>query len=512
MNVVLYMRYSSDKQTEQSIEGQQRVCKEFCKREGYTIVGTYIDRATSAFKDVDKRLQFQKMIKDSAKGNFQGVVVYKLDRFARNRYDSATYKTKLKKNGVKLISATENISDSPEGIILEAVLEGMAEFYSKELSQKINRGLKETALKCNSTGGVTPLGYKIKNKKYVVDKATAPIVEEAYKLFANDIAVVDICKIFNDKGYRTSRGNKFNKNSFRTIFTNKMYIGTYTYKDIEVEGGVPAIISKELFERVQGKLQNEKKKATRGKAKKTFLLTHKLFCGKCGSLMTGDSGTSKSGKVHYYYMCDNNKRKNTCNTKRIQKDFIENVVFEEALKLLTPETIDELAEMAVSECMRAIEEDTVIPALQDELKGVETKINNLLKFFEDGSESVSVRKRISELEEKQADLEKRILETKDEFVILEKDHVVWWLEKFTKGDIEDENFKRNILDLLINSVTVQELDDNKKGYRLIIAYNLNSSNTQTFECSTTDSNGGDDGIRTHVRKSFLKNFSERSFL
>lgn len=487
MKVVLYLRYSSDRQTEQSIEGQRRVCKEYCDRNNYIIVGEYVDRATSAYKDVDKRVQFQKMIKDSAKKKFEAVIVYKFDRFSRNRFDSTFYEHKLGKNNVKLLSATEVISDGPEGVILKSVIVGMTEYYSLELSQKINRGLRESALKCQCTGGVTPLGYKVVDKKYVINKATAPIVQEAFELYANDTPIVDICRIFNEKGYRTTRGGKFNKNSFHRMFKNKFYIGTYSYKDIVVEKGVPAIISDELFERVQGKLKNQKSKQSRGKAKTTYLLSHKLICGKCGAKMFGDSGTSKSGKVHYYYVCDNSKRNGTCDSGRIKKDFIENTVFEQALKLLSPETIDELADMAVSECRRIVEEDTVVPALIQEHKAIETKINNLLKFFEGGSDSISVRNRINELEEEKADLETRIDIEKNNFIYLRKEQVVWWLEKFTKGDIKDENFKRNILNLLVNSVTVQET---KKGYRLIIAYNLNSSNEQTFECSTTDLSGG----------------------
>ena len=487
LKVALYMRYSSDKQSEQSIEGQERVCSEFCKRNGYTIIRKYIDRATSAFKDAEKRLQFQKMIKDSSKGDFAGVVVYKLDRFARNRYDSAIYETKLEKNGVKLISATENISDSPEGIILKSVLVGMAQFYSEELSQKINRGLRETALKGNVTGGATPLGYKTKNKKYILDEAAAPIVKEAFELYDKSVPIKEICEIFNAKGYKTVRGGKFNKGSFHRMFKNTMYIGTYSYKDIILENKVPAIVDKALFERVQKRLEKEKRQPTRGKAKQTYLLLHKLYCANCGAMMIGEAGTGKSGKVHYYYYCDSAKRKKGCDAKRIKKNYIEDIVFEQALKLLTPETIDELATMAVKECRRAIEEDTQVPALNEEIKIVDKKINNLLKFFEDGSESVSARERIAELEREKEDLEIRIEHAKNEFVYLEKDHVAWWLNRFTKGDKKDENFKRNILNLLVNSVTVKET---KKGYRLVIAYNLNSSNQQTFECSTTALSGG----------------------
>ncbi len=492
LKVALYMRYSSDKQSEQSIEGQERVCTEFCKRNGYAIIRKYIDRATSAFKDAEKRLQFQKMIKDSSKGDFAGVVVYKLDRFARNRYDSAIYETKLERNGVKLISATENISDSPEGIILKSVLVGMAQFYSEELSQKINRGLRETALKGGVTGA-TPLGYKVKNKQYVLDEAAAPIVKEAFELYDKSVSIKEICEIFNNKGYKTARGGKFNRSSFHHMFKNVIYIGTYKYKDIVLEDKVPAIVDKALFERVQKRLKKEKRQPTRGKAKQTYLLLHKLYCANCGAMMMGESAKGKSGKVHYYYYCDSAKRKKGCDAKRIRKNYIEDVVFEQALKLLNPETINELASMAVKECRRAIEEDTQVPALCDEIKAIDKKINNLLKFFEDGSESVSVRDRIAELEKEKEDLEIRIEHAKNEFVYLEKDHIAWWLSKFTKGDKEDENFKRNILNLLVNSVTVKET---KKGYRLVIAYNLNSSNQQTFECSTSALIGGPSGTRT----------------
>ncbi len=138
MNVVIYARYSSDRQTEQSIEGQLKECYEYAQRNGYTVVGEYIDRAISG--TTDHRPEFLRMIADGDKKLFQAVLVYQLDRFARNRYDSATYKAKLKKNGVRVLSARENISDDASGVLMEAVLEGMAEYYSVELSQKIRRG------------------------------------------------------------------------------------------------------------------------------------------------------------------------------------------------------------------------------------------------------------------------------------------------------------------------------------------------------------------------------------
>ena len=140
---VVYARYSSDSQSEQSIDGQLRVCKEYAERENIKIVDTYIDRAMTGTND--HRPDFQRMLRDSKKKGFDYVLVYKFDRFARSRHDSAVNKAILNRNGVKVISATEQISDTPEGIILEGMLESFAEYYSAELSQKVKRGRKESA-------------------------------------------------------------------------------------------------------------------------------------------------------------------------------------------------------------------------------------------------------------------------------------------------------------------------------------------------------------------------------
>lgn len=255
MNAVLYLRYSSDKQNEQSIEGQKRVCEAFCEKNGYSILSIYIDRAKSASKDTEKRIQFQQMIKDSAKKRFEAVVVYKLDRFARDRYDSAIYKSRLKKNGVRVVSATENISTEPEGIILESVLEGMAEFYSRELSQKVTRGMHETALKANYTGGGVPLGYKVEDKKLIIDERTADIVREAFSLYAAGATISDICSIFAEKGYKSTRGSAFTSHSFTRMLRNEKYIGTYFYKEVKIENAIPAIVDKGIFEMVQKRLK-----------------------------------------------------------------------------------------------------------------------------------------------------------------------------------------------------------------------------------------------------------------
>lgn len=487
MNVVLYLRYSSDKQNEQSIEGQQRVCQSYCERNDMNIIDVYIDRALSASKHTEKREDFQRMIKDSDRKRFEAVVVYKLDRFARDRYDSAVYKAKLKKNGVRVISATENISDSPEGIILESVLEGMAEFYSKELAQKVTRGMNETALKCNSCGGIIPLGYKIENKKFVIDPATAPIVVEAFERYANGETVSEICNDFNARGLRSAKGAAFNKNSFRNMFRNERYIGIYKYKDIKTEGGIPAIISRELFEKVQEKIKRNAKAPAKSKAKVEYLLSQKLYCGHCGSLMTGDCGTGQGGTVYNYYTCSNKKRNHNCDKKNARKEWVEQIVVEDTATLLTDERINELADMAVRQSVLEASQNTVIPAIKSELKEKEKGITNLLKLVERGSDSESLFARLQELEEQKKDLEKRLAVEEKGIIILEKSQVVWWLKKFSEGDINDPAFRRKLIDMLVNSVTIWDEPDGS--YKFTIVYNLTSQSVRTINVSDLTQTG-----------------------
>lgn len=168
MNIVIYARFSSHSQNEQSIEGQLKTCYDYALKNGYTVINEYIDRAISG--KTDNLPEFQKMIEDSGKGQFSGILVYQLDRFARNRYDSATYKAKLKKNGVRVYSARENITDDASGILVEGLLESMAEYYSAELSQKIKRGIDISASKCLYFGGGVPLGFYIDDDKKISNR------------------------------------------------------------------------------------------------------------------------------------------------------------------------------------------------------------------------------------------------------------------------------------------------------------------------------------------------------
>jgi len=480
-DVALYMRFSSDRQTEQSIEGQLRDAIAFCKLRKYRIKAVYVDRAISARGDAEKRPSFMQMIADSDKRHWEIVLVWKLDRFSRSRTDSAVYKMRLRKNGVKVVSVTENITDSPEGIILESVLEGMAEFYSAELSQKITRGLRESALKCNSVGGHIPLGYKLEDHKLVIDPLTAPVVQKAFELYADGWTVADICREFNRRGYRTAKNAEFNRNSFKSMFKNKRYIGTYCYRDLEIEGGVPAIVDKELFDKVGERLKKNGEAPARGKAKTTYLLSGKVFCGHCGEAMNGEAGTSKTGVVHNYYKCYTRKRHGNCRKKSVKKELLEEWVAEDAKSLLTDENIEKIVEVVMTQAEKEIAETTNLPALKEKRKEIEKSIDNIVGAIEKGVASDTLLLKLNDLEDQKKHILREIASEELEVYQLDPDQVRFWLTSFKDGDIQDDNYKRQLIDLMVNSVTVWDLPDGD--FEITTAYNLTSCKSKTFKAS-----------------------------
>ncbi len=517
MKAVIYARYSSASQTEQSIEGQLRECTEYANKHDINIVGTYIDRATSG--TTDKREQFQKMIKDSDRRIFDAVIVYKIDRFARNRYDSAMYKARLSKNKVKVLYAKESIPDGPEGIILESLLEGMAEYYSAELSQKIKRGMRESAHKCHALGGRPPLGLKVADdKSYIIDGETAHIVKRIFEMYDDGCNTKQICDEMNSYGYKTSTGTRFNKNSLWVVLRNEKYIGVYEAAGVRVENGIPAIIEPELFERVQKKLVKNKRKSGSGKAKVNYMLSGKLYCGHCKVGMVGESGTSKTKQQkHYYYKCSARKKEKTCDKKTVRKSWLENmVVFHTLEHILKPGKIDTIASRCVEIAERERADNTEIKELKKRLTSVNQSINNIMTAIENGVFTKTTKTRLEELESAREKIEFEIDICKVQQPMLTEKHIIYLLSRFcpTSDEITDE-YSQTIIDCFVNSV---HLSDDK----MIITYNLTNNKTE-LESSVIDSltsykdidfkalckgsdiivNGGSGGIRTRVQNNFI---------
>jgi len=467
MNAVIYARYSSDNQREESIEGQLRECKEYADQNGITVVRTYIDRALSA--KTDSRPQFQQMIHDSATHTFEAVLVWKLDRFSRNRYDSAHYKRILKNNRVHVVSVTEPISNTPEGIMLESLLEGMAEYYSAELAEKVSRGHKENALKAKFNGGPVPLGYRIDSEHhYQIDPNTAPVVQEAFHRYAAGESIRSIIESLNARGIRNSRGNPFTKNSFQTLLKNRRYLGEYRYKDTVIPDAIPAIIDPDCFDAVQRRCEIHRQAPAHNKADIHYLLTTKLFCGKCGTMMAGESGRSHTGTVHCYYKCGTRKRsgKEVCSLKPVRKEPLEQFVVQTALeKVLNDRVIDLLADKLLEYQSK---ENTRLPVLQAELKEVKRRIDNLVAAIEQGILTPATKARMEELEQQREALETGILQERIEKPPITREQILFWFDQFRHGDPADIAFQEKVIDCFVNSIYL--FDD-----RIVVNFNYQES-------------------------------------
>ncbi len=402
---IIYARYSSERQTEQSIDGQLRICTEYAERNGIVIVDTYIDRATTGTND--NRNAFQRMLKDSNKQAWDIVLVYKLDRFSRNKYEMAMHRKTLRDNGIKLVSAMENIPDSPEGIILESLLEGMAEYYSAELSQKVRRGMNESRHKGNFTGGYVLYGYKIENKKVLIDEDKAEVVRYIYNQYAAGVYVKDIIASLTARGI-LNRGKPFAKNTVYNILSNEKYSGVYRYKDEVFTNIYPRIVPERVFEIVREKIaENHYGKHD---SNVVYLLKNKIRCGYCGKPITSESGTAKNGSIKRYYKCAGRKLGSNCHKSVMRKDVLEQLVIDTTLNVLSHyDTIDKIAELILQAHTKIVTEQSVLNILIQEKNEKQKAIDNILTAIEKGIITHSTKKRMDELETRLEDIESKIL-------------------------------------------------------------------------------------------------------
>lgn len=474
---VIYARYSSSGQREESIVGQLRECNAYAARNDLTVIREYTDSALTGTND--KRPAFQQLIKDAKTGSFAVVIVWKLDRFARNRYDAAMYRNELKKAGVKIVSATENISDSPEGIILEGLMESLAEYYSANLSQNVKRGLYDSALERKKTART--YGYRRGQEgRYELDPVTAPIVRKIFEEYARGVPMPDIIDELNAAGVRTVMGGEFKRNSLRKMLRNEKYKGVYRYRDIYDEHGIPPIVSPELFDTVQKELQNRARNFTNRKNKKSpvFLLTGKLYCGYCLSPMVGDSARSANGNVYYWYTCQNVKKTpRTCEKRRVNKEWIETEVLRILnTEILTDEFIEKAATAAV-EYESKYDNNSEIDALRMELKQTEAKIRNVSAAIATGTITKTLPAMLADLEQQREQLEATIAQKSVGISAFNRDAVVAYLHELKNLSYKHAGSQRQIIKACIKSVYLFDTEK-KDEQRVVININLFDDNAE----------------------------------
>ena len=409
---VIYARYSSDSQTEQSIEGQLRVCEEYAQKNNILILNTYIDRAMTGTND--NRPDFQRMIKDSSRKEWNFILVYKLDRFSRNKYESAIHKKTLKDNGVKVLSAMENIPDTPEGIILESLLEGMNVYYSAELSQKVKRGMRETRLKGFYQGGGLPYGYKVVDRKVVIDETKAETVRFMYDSYSKGVTVKTMIAELTAKGI-LYKGKPFAPNTVYGILGNEKYSGSYRKDDEIIDNIYPQLIPTDTYQKVREKA--EKNKFGKRSVKTVYLLRHKVKCGYCGRPISAETGTARNGEVKRYYKCIGRKKDNNgCIKTQIPKEFLEefvsNVIIE---KLIDTQNIDTI----IAEIMRRqnLNENSNLKMLSNEKSRIDRALDNLVTAIENGITSNTTNKRLHDLEKQQEEIERQMLIERSKTVV-----------------------------------------------------------------------------------------------
>ena len=454
-NAVIYARYSSYSQTEQSIEGQLHDAYAFAEKNGYRIIQEYIDRALTGTSD--NRPAFQRMIKDAAKKTFQYVIVWKQDRFARNRYDSAIYKRELKKHGVKVLSVMENITDSPEGIILEGLLEAMAEYYSANLGENIKRGRHESVRKGLFPGGPVPFGFMVQDKRLVPDPRTAPVVKEIFERYAATGKIKPIVDSINERGIRTIRGDKFQLSSIQHILHNRTYTGDYYYGETFLPQACDAIIDHELFNKCAAILAKHKASPAAGRCPKSkSYMLGKFFCGDCGSKMIGSRGVSASG-TYYYYACRGRTwDHNGCSMGSIPKRDFERAVCRVASDFLLDKRRKTL-EIIADKLMEAhMEEEGVA-----ELKELETQRNHIERDLEKLVDSLidmpeAARPRISSrmelLEQQLKDIDDKLAKKRSEHgTRFDREEFIRFLRGIL-SDYQSEPGMEFIINTFINSV------------------------------------------------------------
>lgn len=452
--VVIYARYSSDNQREESIEGQLRECQDFIKDKDYLLVGTYIDRALSA--RTDDRPDFQRMIADSGRKGFDVVLVWKLDRFSRNRLDSLQYRAVLKKNGVDLVSATENISDGPEGVLLDSLLTGLSEYYSKDLSQKVKRGLTENVINGKANGGISTLGYKVENGRYLLEETDSKLVRILFDLYSGGSMTSNkIVKYLKEKGLKNSKGKYLTHATVARTLTNRRYIGEYRIGEHLNTTAIPPIVSKKLFDKVQEQVMKNRRWTGKHKAKIPYFLTGKLFCGECGEMLISDGGTSKTGRGYHYYFCKGSRGKNRlCDMKRYPKDGLENIVVKAVNAFMSDENLIKRLSKVLYE-RQDLKSDELCTLESNETK-LKNKIDNLMTALENGDVAIGmIQDRLAGLKAELDKTQEGIIRLKSKSPRLSLEQIEYVLRTegtFSQDATLDE--KRKIINHFVNSVFV----------------------------------------------------------
>lgn len=456
---VAYVRFSSAGQREESIQAQKRAINAYCIQNNIKLIKTYEDHAKSA--TTDNRPQFLKLIKESRYKEYDYVIVHKLDRFARNRYDSASYKLKLKKNGKQLLSVLENIDGSPESIIMESVLEGMAEYYSANLSREVKKGIDENMRSYKFIGGNVPYGYDIVDGQYTINEQEAKGVQKIFEMYLLHYTYADIMKYLNTNGYRTKAGNKFTNNSvIYSILKRRLYKGDYVKnlgkeREFIAENVIDPIIDAKTFEEVQ-EIMKVKQIRSSKKSDYDYLLSGIIY-HKCedGTIhkMIGSSGRGKGGRKYYYYKCKH------CNTweraDKLEKqicEFLTDVIFYK-------NNIEQFIQATYQSINDFTEDNNEKEVLENKIKEITKEIDQYSKAIAKGLISDQIIEKVNSLEQQKQELKFNLSKiTEKEHITLDEVREYFYINK--NNLFKDRKHQKKVIQTLIKKIVASNTQVN----------------------------------------------------
>lgn len=486
---VIYARFSSHNQREESIEQQIAECRAYAAANNLSVVGVYADSAVSGRSD--RRPQYQKLRRDAEKGTFAAVIAYKSSRIARNMVNALIFESEMDRYGVQVFYAKEAFADNASGRFARRTMMNLNQFYSENLSEDIKRNQADNALKCRANGPA-PYGYKSDaSGHFVIDDATAPIVKEIFTRVASGEMFVSIADDLNNRGIANRRGNEWGKNSFTTIVSNERYTGTYIFDGIRVEGGMPQIIDKKQFEEVQYILKNKKNPRGKSRTNERYLLTGLLFCGECGEPMIGMCGTSKSGIKHHYYACKSKRLGGGCRKRDVRRDKLEyDIALGVYQHILNEPVITQIAE-GVARYFDEQRNNPDITILQERQKTNDTAIQNIMRAIEAGVFTETTKDRLLELESERATIKAQLAEITVNIPEFNMDELKEFLLSFRGGDINDPKYREELIKNFI--VAIYLYDDHAKivfdpsgGGHNSINITISDVESALSECSPVD--------------------------
>ena len=512
-----YCRFSDQKQNKSSIEDQKKVIQKYADANGIIIRRWYLDYAQTATTTVGRK-EFLQMIEDSKQRNFSLVLVYQLDRFARQEEDHIMYRLDLQKNGAKVFSVMEQFGEDPEGKLLETIMQGITAYFSRDIGRKVTRRMTSKAEKAEYNGGQAPFGYKLVEDRdetgkvkvhtegrskgkpfwiYAIDEETVEGARLIFDRVLEGVKLKDICWELKDKGYKTRMGNDFTDSSLGNILRNERYTGMYFFKKrttgisentgrkarvknddeniIRVEGGCPQIISKEKFDAVQ-RILDDRVHRSPGKCIDDYHLNSRIFCGECGAIYRGDRHERKNGEYRNFYKCNSKKSDDMgrelpdkCTNCAVDRDIVERSVLESIRELLfRAEQIPSVIEMTNERRIKKIGKgNEAVKKLEAELVADEKDLNSAITDYIRTTNDIlkkALEEKIEKLTVKKADTERRLEQEKNEQFEIKFDMglfkpAISKLRRCLDVDMRTPNAKRNkkfLIDSFVNRVLVYQ--------------------------------------------------------